>query len=146
MRKKDKITTNIAGLLKKYRKRAKLKQQEVADKLHISRQTVSDYERQKVDVPIGTILSFASLYLIPLDELLHALCNNPSETKYVNDNFPNINDPVCNVLLKYFLGKNISYTDAEFLYEKDTDGMVIREAINIRKTVNKLLDKEGKKT
>jgi len=146
MRKKDKITTNIAGLIKKYRKNAKLKQQTVANELHLTRQTISDYECEKVGVPASALLSFAALYKIPLEELLYALCNNQDEIDYVNDNFPNANDPVTNLLLKYLCDKKISYADAEFLYEHDDDGQAIREAISFQKAVQKKADRQTNKS
>ncbi len=141
MRKKEKITTNLAGLLKKYRKKANLKQQAAADILHMTRQTLSDYERGKAEVPVSSLMSLVSLYDIPLSELLLSLCENDKQTDYVNKNYPNSNDPILNTLIRYFGKIRISHEEADFLYENDSDGQTLKTALIIQKTYNK---KNGK--
>ena len=141
MRKKEKITTNLAGLLKKYRKKANLKQQAAADILHMTRQTLSDYERGKAEVPVSSLMSLVSLYDIPLSELLFSLCENDKQTDYVNKNYPNSNDPILNTLIRYFGKIRISPEEADFLYENDNDGQTLKTALIIQKTYNK---KNGK--
>ncbi len=146
MGKKEKISKNISTLIKKYRKKAKFNQNSAADALHVSRQTISAYECESVAVPMSSLISIAMLYEIPLNELLLALCNNEEEKKYVTDNFPNANDPIRNMLLKYFQNTKISYNDVVFLSENDDDGQALRIAVNFQRAVVKKANKDNKKT
>ena len=146
MGKKEDIATNLAALVKKYRENTDLIQDNVAEKLNVSRQLISAYETEKVDVPAWCLINFAMLYNIPLEEILFALCNNEEEIKYVKDHFPKDDDPTRNLLIKYLQDKMISYEDAEFLYENDKDGQAIRIALNFQKAVHKEAGKENKKS
>ena len=145
MGKKEKITKNIATLVKKYRKIAKYSQTQAGKQFNVSRQTISAYECENTDVPMSSLISFAMQYKIPLDELLLALCNSEEEQKYVKDNYPNIDDPIRNLLLTYMKNVKIDYSDAEFLSKNDDDGQALRIGIEFTKAVVKRSDKTDKK-
>ncbi len=63
--------------LAKYRKKANLSQEELADKLNVSRQAVSKWERGESSPDTDNLISLAKLYNVTLDDLLN---KNPDET------------------------------------------------------------------
>ena len=60
----------ISKCLKKARKNVNLSQQQVAEKLHVSRQTVSKWENSRGNPDLNTLLRLSHLYQISIDELL----------------------------------------------------------------------------
>ena len=63
---------HIAENLKRLRTFYSYRQQEVSDKLHISRQAYSNYERGTRLPDLETASKLARFYGIPLDRLVHA--------------------------------------------------------------------------
>lgn len=57
--------------LAKYRKKANMSQEELADKLNVSRQAVSKWERGESSPDTDNLIALASLYNITLDDLLN---------------------------------------------------------------------------
>lgn len=64
------MTVEIANKLVKLRKKNGLSQEELADKLGISRQAVSKWERAEASPDTDNLICLAKLYNISLDELL----------------------------------------------------------------------------
>lgn len=60
----------IGDKLKKARMDKNLTQEEVADKLYVSRQSISNWENNKTYPDIGNVLALSDLYEVSLDELL----------------------------------------------------------------------------
>ncbi|MCW6678555.1 helix-turn-helix domain-containing protein [Anaerococcus sp. NML200574] len=60
----------IGEKLKQARLNKKMTQEEVADKLYVSRQSISNWENNKTYPDIGNVLALSDLYEISLDELL----------------------------------------------------------------------------
>ena len=66
----DYIKNTLANMLIYYRKKNKWSQQEVADKLNISRSTYANYEQNTRRPPYETIEAIADLYTVPVSLLL----------------------------------------------------------------------------
>lgn len=60
----------IGDKLKNARLDKKLTQEEVAEKLFVSRQSISNWENNKTYPDIGNVIALSDLYQISLDELL----------------------------------------------------------------------------
>lgn len=60
----------IGEKLKQARLNKKMTQEEVADKLYVSRQSISNWENNKTYPDIGNVSALSDLYEISLDELL----------------------------------------------------------------------------
>lgn len=78
------MNLEIANRLVEYRKKAGLSQEELADKLGISRQAVSKWERVEASPDTDNLIALANLYGISLDELIYGGGNpnvNKEETK-----------------------------------------------------------------
>ena len=60
----------IGDKLKKARMDKKLTQEEVAEKIFVSRQSISNWENNKTYPDIGNVIALSDLYQISLDELL----------------------------------------------------------------------------
>ena len=60
----------IGDKLKKARMDKNLTQEEVAEKIFVSRQSISNWENNKTYPDIGNVLALSDLYQISLDELL----------------------------------------------------------------------------
>lgn len=56
--------------LRKYRKEKKLTQEQLADLLNVSFQTISKWEKEKTEPNIDTLIKIASIFNITLDELI----------------------------------------------------------------------------
>lgn len=56
--------------LKETRKKFNLTQQEIANKIQTSQQTYSDYENEKTQPTIETLIKLADFYHITIDELV----------------------------------------------------------------------------
>lgn len=60
----------LSTKLREYRKKANMTQQQVADMLHISRTTITGYERGSSEHDRATLRKLAAAYKISTDELL----------------------------------------------------------------------------
>lgn len=60
----------LGPMLRKYRKKAGLTQQQVADMLHLSRPTITGYEQGTSEPDMATFRRLAVIYKAPLHELL----------------------------------------------------------------------------
>lgn len=60
----------IGNHISKYRKQKNLSQEELAEKIYVSRQTVSNWERHKNYPDIQSLLMLATLFEVSLDELV----------------------------------------------------------------------------
>lgn len=65
------MNLEIANRLVEYRKRAGYSQEELADKLGISRQAVSKWERVEASPDTDNLIALANLYGVSLDELIN---------------------------------------------------------------------------
>ena len=73
----------IGERLKKARKKAKLSQEKVAEKLNVSRSNISKYENNKLEPNIQTIKILCGLYGTTSDYLLGI---GKEENKVINNN------------------------------------------------------------
>ena len=73
--------SDISKRLTKYRKAAKLSQEEVAEKLSVSRQTVSKWETGQSTPDFDKIAPLCELYNISTDELLRGVVTEKKEEK-----------------------------------------------------------------
>ena len=78
------MNLEIANRLVEYRKRAGYSQEELADKLGISRQAVSKWERVEASPDTDNLIALANLYGVSLDELI-----NGKKEPEVNTTKPN---------------------------------------------------------
>lgn len=60
----------LSNQIKKYRAELKLSQEELAEKIYVSRQTISNWENEKNYPDIHSLLLLSSLFNISLDELI----------------------------------------------------------------------------
>lgn len=65
------IETQFGDRLKRLRIRANLTQQEVANKLHITRQSISKWEQNISLPPLSVILELVNILSCTLDELFY---------------------------------------------------------------------------
>ena len=65
------MTIEIANRLIEIRKRVGLSQEDLADKLGISRQAVSKWERAEASPDIDNLVALAKLYGVTMDDLLN---------------------------------------------------------------------------
>ena len=70
------MTIEIADRLVKLRKKYGYTQKELADRLHLSQQIVSNIEREITTADINFLRGLADLYEISLDELCNNKVNN----------------------------------------------------------------------
>jgi len=63
-------STELGARLKKFRQTKQLTQTALADQLHVSRQTISSWETGRNQPDIATITQLATLYAVPVDDLL----------------------------------------------------------------------------
>lgn len=80
------MNLEIANKLQKLRKERCLSQEELAEKLGISRQAVSKWERAESSPDTDNLVALAKLYGISLDELL-LTDNDNIEKKKININY-----------------------------------------------------------
>ena len=60
----------LSNQIKKYRNELKLSQEELADKVYVTRQTISNWENDKSYPDINSLLLLSSLFEISLDQLI----------------------------------------------------------------------------
>lgn len=73
------MTLEVAMRLQNLRKKNSLSQEELADKLGVSRQAVSKWERAEASPDTDNLIALARLYGVSLDELVG---NSPSESSF----------------------------------------------------------------
>ncbi|MGB4589806.1 MAG: helix-turn-helix transcriptional regulator [Clostridiaceae bacterium] len=61
---------NVSNQIKNYRKQKNLSQEELAEKIYVSRQTISNWETGKSYPDIHNLILLSTLYDISLDELI----------------------------------------------------------------------------
>nr|DAQ36860.1 MAG TPA: helix-turn-helix domain protein [Caudoviricetes sp.] len=66
----SKTENNFAEKLKSLRLKHKLTQTELGEKLYVSRSTISNYEKEKFEPNIQTLIEMSKLFNISIDELL----------------------------------------------------------------------------
>lgn len=88
------MNLEIANRLVEYRKKAGYSQEELADKLGISRQAVSKWERVEASPDTDNLIALANLYNVSLDELINGKKPEEktsqsveAEQEVVDDNF-----------------------------------------------------------
>ena len=74
------MNLEIANRLVEYRKKAGYSQEELADKLGISRQAVSKWERVEASPDTDNLIALANLYGVSLDELINGRKESAIET------------------------------------------------------------------
>lgn len=87
------MNIEIANRLLQYRKQSKLSQEELAEKIGVSRQAVSKWERAEASPDTDNLILLAEVYGVTLDELLKGSTSGNSEqqpkpdenTTYVED-------------------------------------------------------------
>ena len=107
------MNIEIANRLQKLRKENGYSQEELADKLGISRQAVSKWERAESSPDTDNLIVLARLYHISLDELL-----------YDNESNEEIRDRVADKTQDEEVGDSISLTDDEGQTVKVQDGHI----------------------
>ena len=139
------MTIEIADRLVKLRKKYGYSQEELADKLGLSRQAVSKWERAEASPDTDNLICLAKLYGVSLDELLatdedidtivkEQVKDNPkAEEETKKDDSHNIKTDEDGVFLKSKNGSSVSITD---------DGIVCTSSDG--KTVKKLPRKPDK--
>ena len=66
------MTTEIANRLCAYRKHHGISQEELAEKLGVSRQAISKWERSEASPDTDNLISLSQVYEVTLDALLYA--------------------------------------------------------------------------
>ena len=75
------MNIEIANRLLEFRKKSGLSQEELADKLNISRQSVSKWERAESCPDTDNLIELAKIYNVTLDELINVDKPVNNETK-----------------------------------------------------------------
>ena len=65
------MNIEIANRLLEYRKKSGLSQEELAEKLDISRQSVSKWERAEASPDTDNLIELAKIYGVTMDDLLN---------------------------------------------------------------------------
>jgi len=140
------MTIEIADRLVKLRKKYGYSQEELADKLGLSRQAVSKWERAEASPDTDNLICLAKLYGVSLDELLatdedlDTIVEEQVKSDEVKEEaeepkqeFVNDNDRVVindkGVFLHDKKGNSVSITD-EGIYKTDKDGNVTKKEID----------------
>ena len=77
---------NLADNLKKLRKEHNLSQEALADKLNVSRQSVSKWESNQAYPEMDKVLQICELFNLTLDELMHQDVKEINNTKQGKNN------------------------------------------------------------
>ncbi len=85
------MNIKTANNLLNYRKSAGLSQEELAEKIGVSRQAVSKWERAEASPDTDNLISLADVFGVTLDELIKGKTETETELK---DNINNLNDKV----------------------------------------------------
>lgn len=143
------MTIEIANRLVKLRKEKGLSQEELADKLGLSRQAVSKWERAEASPDTDNLICLAKLYGVSLDDLLNTddsietiveeQVKDESEQQTTDQEAGNSTKKTCSyekkddtIILTDNDGKSIEISDGKFV-AKDAKGNVVKEK-NFHKT------------
>ena len=63
----------LSKQIKKYRTEANLSQEELADKIYVSRQTISNWENEKNYPDIKSLVLMSEVFQVSLDNLIKCL-------------------------------------------------------------------------
>lgn len=128
----EKEKSNFSINVKFLRKSKKMTQQELADKLHYSRDGINKWENQGRRPDHEALSELARLFNIHIDELLNL--NFPKITQnissnIVNDYFDGFDEPIaeCNYLKQYYISEYEKICKAAF---KDNDKDLLKYCIN----------------
>lgn len=118
---------DFSNKIKEIREKNNLTQEQMADKLHVSRQAVSNWENNKNYPDIGIIMDISKTFSISLDELImnnvsKKLINDGSETRKAKMNMISIIIGSILILIGVICivikGLSVEYVDSEgFLHE-----------------------------
>lgn len=118
---------NFSNKIKEIREKNNLTQEEMAEKLHVSRQAVSNWENNKNYPDIGIIMDISKTFSISLDELImnnvsKKLIKDGSETRKAKMNMISIIIGSILILIGVICivikGLSVEYVDSEgFLHE-----------------------------
>ena len=85
------MTLELGNRLAAMRKEKGYSQEELAEKLGVSRQAVSKWERGEASPDTDNLIALASLYGVTLDELVHGkLCTGTKQKESVHIGFDGI--------------------------------------------------------
>ena len=87
-------TMELAKQIKKYRIEYGLSQDELAEKLYVSRQTISNWENEKNYPDIKSILLMSYIFNISVDELVKGNIEDVKELIFKED-IDNLKNAVC---------------------------------------------------
>ncbi len=155
------ITT--ANRLYELRKQHGYSQDELADKLNVSRQAISKWERSESSPDTDNLIALARLYGVSLDELLNYTPTNASADTKENDNADGnvenddesaqstVNDDKTDAKTFVYANKGDQvHIDANGIHVHDKDGSDVVINGGIAKLVNKVVGtihiEDGKKT
>lgn len=79
------MTLEMANRLVALRREHDMSQEELADRLNISRQAVSKWERAEASPDLDNLSALAALYGVTLDELVHGIAPQPPEAADESD-------------------------------------------------------------
>ena len=68
---------NLGSQIKRYRNELHLSQEELAEKIFVSRQSVSNWENGKTEPDIETLTKIAQIFDISIDELMAHIPGDP---------------------------------------------------------------------
>ena len=88
--KQEVIVLNLGDKIKKLRKENNLSQEQLAEKLHVSRQAISKWESNKVYPDIENLILLRDIFNVTLDDLI--IKENSVESKYVNKSLDSSED------------------------------------------------------
>ena len=130
---------NLGKKIKQYRKSNNIKQKELADKLGISRATLSYYENGEVEPNIYTLLKLSEIMNCSIDYLLNIdnIDNKINYSSYIDNNKKNINTPK-NIYIDQLkiLLKKVERTFIELEQSKKRTDLMYEE---LKRTKNRLL-------
>ena len=88
--KQEVIVLNLGDKIKKLRKENNLSQEQLAEKLHVSRQAISKWESNKVYPDIENLILLRDIFDVTLDDLI--IKENSVESKCVNKSLDSSED------------------------------------------------------
>lgn len=103
---------NLANNIRILRKNTNMPQEELAEKLNVSRQVVSKWETGKSDPPLETLISIAEYFGITLDELVRSVI--PPKNPFLFSSKPNTQE-------EYYMSNNTVLTNVKMLDSINVD-------------------------
>ena len=91
---------NLADNLKKIRKENNLSQEDLADKLGVSRQSVSKWESKQAYPEMDKVLQLCKMFNLNIDDLLNQDINDVNNKKQVKNNINKYIDDFFNYITK----------------------------------------------